>query len=222
MSARFLGEAVVETWIKRFVAIIAIAILMAFSLWRYLTWRSQREAEHFISDMRSLEIGKSTAADLSNLIKSTSQLANGESICSTSGNGDCMGRVTFTNFFPFHWRYSLHFTAPMAFRCWLYTISDRLQSSTCYMTPVRLGYMNAFVEDGDGEPSACTPALNPQNKYFKIKEIPVGLLGACINAQTPLELRDLAYKFDFNCFSRLCGCRTFEGMLPILSRKDLY
>jgi hypothetical protein len=210
-----------KRWIKYSLSILLLAVLAAFGLWRFLTWKSQREAARFVVDMRTLEIGKSTAADLSKLIKSTTVLAHGEFGCSPSGNGDCMGRVTFANVFLFRWPYSLRFSAPMGFRCWLYTVSDKLENSTCYMTPLRFAYMNAFVEDGDGEPPGCVDALSKENKYFKIKEIPTGFLGACITPQTPADLKDLAYKFDFGCFSRLHGCTTFEEILPVLGRKDL-
>jgi hypothetical protein len=208
-------------WVKLSLAVVGLAILLSIGLWRYFTWINQRDAERFIAGARTLVIGKSTAADVEKLVKSASRWADPFMDCSPSGSGDCGGIVTFTNFSPFRWPYRIHLARPMGLRCTVYTVRGKLQALLCYMSPGEIDYMDAFVQEGDG-PAYCATELNPENKFFKIRQVPTGHFGVCINGQTPPELRDLAFKFDFGCFSRLRGCATYEEMLPVLSRKDLY
>jgi hypothetical protein len=216
----------VKTWIKCLVAITAIAIILAFGAWRFFTWGNQRDAERFVTELRNLEVGKSTSADLSRLIKSTSRWASPIIDCSPDGKGNSVGIVTFGSLGLFRWLYRLRFPAGMGFRCTIYTENDRLHDQLCVMSPANMPAEFAFVQESvpkdDGSVGMCRSLLTSENKYFNISQIPTGFFGVCVTPQTPPELRDLAYKFDFNCFSRLRGCTTLEEMLPVLSRKKFY
>lgn len=134
-----------------------------------------------------------------------------------------MGIVTFTNVDPFRLPYRLHFATAMGFRCSLTTVGFKLNDRFCMMMADGVSDTFTMVEEGnDAERHCNSEFLGPDNKYFKIMQIPTGFLVACVTPQTPPELKDLAYKFDFGCFSRLRGCATYEEMLPVLGRKDLY
>ncbi|HEV3220086.1 MAG TPA: hypothetical protein VGZ48_09965 [Candidatus Acidoferrales bacterium] len=208
-------------WIKRFVAIIAIAALVLIGFWRYWIWKNQRDAERFVTSVKTLVIGKSTAADLSTLIKSIPIGTNHYFDCSPSGNGECEAIVNLSNFSRFSWPYRLHLAVAMGLRCTFYTENDKLRSLLCVMQSSKAMDTNTYVQEGEG-PARCFSELNSENKFFETQGFPTGFCGVCINERTPSDLRDLAFKFDFGCFSRLHGCSTFEEMLPVLSRKDLY
>jgi hypothetical protein len=208
-------------WIKLSISIIALTTLLAFGAWRLLTWKNRHDAERFVADMRALKIGKSTSSDLSKLIKSTSDLATASVFCAPDGKGNCVGIVTFGNTAPFRWAYRLHFVVGVGFRCSIYTENDRFHDLFCFMTPANSSDTFAFVQESDGTTGRCSTQLTAENRYFRIREIPTGFLGVCNTPQAPQELQDLAYKFDFGCFTRIHGC-SIEEMLPVLSRKDLY
>jgi hypothetical protein len=60
-----------------------------------------------------------------------------------------------------------------------------------------------------------------QEKFFKIRLSPGVGFGVLLTPEAPENLRKLAYNFNFNCLSKIGGCKEYEEMLPILGRKDL-
>jgi hypothetical protein len=207
-------------WIKLSVLIVTLALSFFVGYWRYCTWKNQRDAERFIAGARTLVIGKSSAGDVANLIKASSKWADPYFDCSPSNRGDCAGIVAFTNFSPLSWPYHLHLAVAMGLRCTLFTKDDKLNSLLCVMQSPKAVDTNTYVQEGEG-PAGCFSSLNSENRFFKIQGFPTGFFGVCINGQTPADLRELAFNFDFDCFSRLRGCNTYEEMLPVLARKDL-
>jgi hypothetical protein len=63
----------------------------------------------------------------------------------------------------------------------------------------------------------------PEEQFFRIVgDRPTGYVGVIITPSAPVDLHRLAYNFEFDCFMKIGGCKSYGEMLPVLMRRDLY
>lgn len=190
--------------------------------WCWLTTlRTRRKAERFFQDAQRLEIGHATADQVLGLVYSAHQRTNGGFAACLSGAGECTGTVFFDNV----WLYRLHLAPIMVF-AYRFDIEDyKLQERWIEMIYSNdgLGERGTFVHEGNSTAWPDETLRKPEEKYFRISGgRPSGYLGVLITPQTPLNLRRIAYNFNFSCLSKIGGCKVYEEMLPALAQGDLY
>lgn len=197
--------------------LITIAVISFFGTCAYSTWKTQRYAERFYKDALRLELGKATADDVLKLAKSSHGKLLAFQPC-LSGGGNCVGTVFFEDL----WLHRLRLAPATAFGC-RFTIQDyKLRNR--WMEMESGASRVAFVNEGTSRDVYPAPVqLNPEQKDFRIiQDLPSGFIGVWMTPNTPADLRNLAYNFNFDCLVRVGGCKSVEQMLPILGRKDLY
>jgi len=195
--------------------ILAMALVL-IGLCAYSVKKTQHDAERFFQAAQDLEIAQTTAKDILRLAESSQGRSDNFDPC-LSGGANCVGNVIFTN----PWLRRLHL-APQTFFVCRFEIRDyKLRSRWFEMTYSGVG---AFLFEGSSTQTVPNEVQHkPQERYFKISGgHPAGYLGVMITHEAPVDLRKLAYRFNFSCLSRLGGCRDYEQMLPVLARKDLY
>jgi|GEM_PF-5123117 len=201
-------------------SLAAVVLLLIATCW-YITWKTKRRAERFFQEAQRLEIGRSTPEDVFRLVKSSHQRTNGGFVDACLSDGECTGTVYFDN----RWLHRVHLAPLMAFLCRFDIKDHRLQErwlEVVYSDDGK-GEKGAFLHDGDTTTWPGEVLRKPEQKFFNVSGgRPSGYLGIFITPQTPPDLRELASDFNFDCLTRLGGCKTYEEMLPALKRKDLY
>lgn len=207
--------------VKKFGWSLAL-ILTGLTAWCWwTTWQTRRAAEQFFQAAQQLDIGGATANQVLSLVHSAHRRTNGGFAPCLSGEGECTGTVFFDNI----WLYRLHLAPAMAFACRFDIRDHKLQERWMEMVSSNdgRGERGTFVHEGKGTTFPGETLRNPEEAYFRVSGgHPSGYFGIFITPQTPLDLRRIAYNFNFACLSKLGGCRVYEDMLPALARKDLY
>lgn len=197
-----------------------ITVLLFFTIsgcW-YSIRKTQRNAQRFFQRALLLQIGQATEDDVLRLVYSSHGGTYGFEPC-ISGGADCIGTIYFDN----TWLRRLHLAPPAAFACRFGVENRKLHNRWCEMfTVAKSGeYLNAFVNEAKTTRWRSDEIDQPLNeRFFKVRMFDV-FFGAFITPETPQELRKLAYNFNFNCLSKIRGCKSYEELLPILARKDL-
>ncbi len=204
-------------------AALATAAILT-DTWGYRITSNRLQAESFFGEALRLEIGKASADDALSLVKSSGHRTDGGFARCLSGVPDCVGTVYFENYYDNPWPFRLHLATPMAFLCRLDIENHKLLARSFEIVRAEDPNIGAFVREAVTTQLWPTEALHtPEEKYFRISGgYPSGYLGVLITPDVPIDLRKLAYGFNFSCLARLRGCKTPQEMLPVLSRKDLY
>jgi hypothetical protein len=206
---------------KVLLATISSLLILLFGAARYSAKRTQREAEAFFRSADRLTVGTATAGDVLKVVGSARGRLNGFGPC-VSGARTCLGTVLFTND---RYLMRLHLVEPMIFSSWFKIDNGKLLScwfQMSYATP--RGEVATFIHQGQNTHAIPNEVdRTPEEKYFKISGgHPAGYLGVMVTPEAPERLRQLAYTFNFDCLSKIGGCKTFEEMLPVLAQKELY
>jgi hypothetical protein len=201
--------------------IIALPILTPVVYCWYSTWATNRAMVRFVKQAQSLQIAEATAADVSKLVNSYRGLATrADFMVAPSGRG--VGVVDFEN----TWLHRLHLAPPMVFTCKLWIEDNNLGNRWLQMVYAGNSReeVGTFVSEGRSTLTSSDEVLHaPQEGYFRISGgRPEGFLGVMITPNVPTDLRHLAYNFDLTCLEKFGGCKTYNEMLPVLARKDLY
>src|SRR5882724_9598323 len=213
-----------EKILTLFAVVILSTSLLVFALWWNTSRQFQLQTESFYNEVLRLEVGKSTGEDVWALVRSRQERTVGSFEPCHSGSPNCAGTIYFENFNKMKWLYRMHLATPMAFS-FAFTVEDhKLKSRWLAMVFVPNGNEGAFVQEKSNTRAFPDQVFHrPEETYFRISGgYPSGYMGVFIAPGTPPDLRKLAYNFNFNCLAKPRGCSTYEQMLPVLGRRDLY
>jgi hypothetical protein len=209
--------------IKSVLSFIAVIVILGIGVCAYFTSRTRIKAEHFSRQARTLELRKATWSDLSGIIHDSHGKTYGFDPC-RAGDGHCAGTIVFGS----RWLHLLRLAPQVFFYCQFGIKDYHLNYRSCAMVSYRRASNSvvdwgAFVNEGETT-NLSSKELEPTSheRLFKIAGLPSSeMLGVFITPETRAELRALAYDFNFDCLSKIGGCKTVEEMLPILKRRDL-
>jgi hypothetical protein len=205
----------------KLISLTSVAIVLSLlGLCCYTTWKTQTDAVQFSQKAQRLEIGRANSGEVLKLVKSSDRRTNG-GFDSCLPVGECTGTVYFDNI----WLHRTHLAPLTSFSCRFDIENGILRERWLEMTSSNsgTGEKGTFVHEGMTTTFIGEMIRSPEEAYFKISGgRPARYLGVMVTPSTPADLRALAYNFNFNCLSKLGGCKTFEDMLPVLKRSDLY
>ena len=209
--------------IKSVLAFIAVIVILGIGVCAYFTNRTRIEAEHFSRNARTLELRRATWSDVSGIIYNSHGKTYGFDPCRV-GDGQCAGTIVFGS----RWLHLLRLAPQVSFYCQFGIKDYHLNYRSCAMASYRttahsVADWGAFVNEGQTTNLFSKEVEHtPDESLFKIAGLPSSeMLGVFITPETPGDLRALAYDFNFDCLSKIGGCKTVEEMLPILKRRDL-
>jgi hypothetical protein len=202
---------------------ISAILIIGIALGKYATDRARNQAEHFFRRAQTLQLRKSTWNDLTGIVHDSHGETYGFDPCRV-GSGQCTGTIVFGN----RWLRLLRLAPPVFFNCRFGIKDYHLHNRSCALVSYRktsnsVVDWGAFVNEGETT-NLFSKELEPTSsgRLFKIGGLPSSeMLGVFITPETPADLRALAIDFNFDCLSKIGGCKTVEEMLPILKRRDL-
>jgi hypothetical protein len=210
-------------WIKSVLSFLSVIVLLSVAVCAYFTNRTRNETEHFFRQAQTLQLRKATWSDLSGIIHDSHGKTYGFDPC-RAGDGQCAGTIVFGS----RWLHLLRLAPQVFFYCQFGIKDYHLNHRFCAMVSYRktdhsVADWGAFVNEGQTTNLFSKEVEHtPDESLFKIAGLPSSeMLGVFITPETPADLRALADDFNFDCLSKIGGCKTLEEMLPILKRRDL-
>ncbi len=190
---------------------IGVSTLLVFVIFIACWWsieKTKLDAERFFNKALLLKVDRSTVGDVLALVMVSGGTSYGFESC-IKGQGGCIGTIYFENRLL---RY-LHVAPRTAFGARFGIEESKLTNIWFMMVSISGNYdWEAFVDEGD----------HPwDGKSFTFKTFSGSRFGVLMSPDAPNDIRKLAYNFNFDCLTKIGGCKTHQEMLPILNRKDL-
>src|ERR1700730_4247888 len=180
---------------------IGISTLLVFVIFIACWWsieKTKRDAERFFNKALLLQVDRSTVGDVLALVMVSGGTSYGFDSC-IKGQGGCIGTIYFENRLL---RY-LHAAPRTAFGA-RFGIEESKLTNTWFMMYSISGNHDweAFVDEGDHP-------WDGKSFTFKTFSSP-WRFGILMSPDAPSDVRKLAYNFNFDCLTKIGGCKTHQ------------